>query len=94
MVFRIDLDSRGRLVYDESRLNVVMWPYAAPTPTRIVASIDPVWAQHYEPYLPGLSTYAQLMRQAGEPNVIPTTPALQISGIPDGQQVNWLFLKD
>ncbi|MHC4545856.1 MAG: hypothetical protein ACYSYL_15280 [Planctomycetota bacterium] len=91
--FGIDLDSRGRPVYDESRLHVVTWPYATLPPTRIVAAKDPVWAQYYEPYLPGLRAYAQLMRQAGEPNVTPSTPALPISGIPDGRQVNWLFPK-
>jgi hypothetical protein len=26
--FGIDIDSRGQLVYDESRLHAVMWPYA------------------------------------------------------------------
>jgi hypothetical protein len=31
------------------------------------------------------------MRQAGEPNVMCSTPGLPISGIPDGRQVNWLF---
>jgi len=70
----------------------VKWPYSILPPTRIVAAKDPVWAQHYEPYLPGLTAYAQLLRQAGgEPNVTPSTPGLPISGIPDGQQVYWLF---
>jgi hypothetical protein len=91
--FGIDLDSRGNPVYDESRLHVVTWPYATIPPTRIVAAKDPVWAQYYEPYLPGLADYAKLVRQAGEPNVICSTPGLQISGIPDGRQVNWVFPK-
>ena len=91
--FGVDLDSSGQVIYDESRLHMVTWPYSILPPTRIVAIKDPVWEQHYEPYLPGLSAYAQLLQQVGEPNVTPSTPALQISGIPDGQQVYWLFPK-
>jgi hypothetical protein len=90
--FGIDLNSRGEPVYDESRLHFVKWPIATASPTRVVAIKDPIWTQYYEPYLPRLQAYARLMQQAGdEPNVTPSTPALQINGIPDGNQVNWLF---
>jgi len=91
--FGIDLNSRGQPVYDESRLHVVKWPYATPPPTRVVTIRDPVWEQHYEPYLGDLRAYAKLMLQAGEPNVMSSSPALQISGIPDGGEVSWRFPK-
>jgi len=89
--FGVDLNSRGEPIYDESRLYVVTWPYAKAPPTRIVAEKDPVWEQFYEPYLPALSAYARLMRQAGEPNVICSSAGIPISGIPNGGNVQWYF---
>ncbi|MBW8041330.1 MAG: hypothetical protein FVQ85_15195 [Planctomycetes bacterium] len=90
--FGIDLNSSGEPVYDPSRLHIVLWPFIqSPPQTRTVVATDPVWLQYYEPYLPALSAYAELIREAGEPNVISSSPALQISGIPDGQQVFWRF---
>jgi len=92
--FGIDLNSSGQPVYDESRLHFVKWPLCTDTPTRNVAVKDPIWDQFYLPYIPPLQAYARLMQQSGgEPNVTPSTPALQIRGIPDGNQVNWLFPK-
>ncbi|MHC4309087.1 MAG: hypothetical protein ACYSSN_04005 [Planctomycetota bacterium] len=92
--FGIDLDSSGQPDYDGSRLHIVKWPVATSSPTKNVAIKDPIWDQYYEPYIAPLQAYARLMQQAGdEPNVIPSTPALQLRGIPDGNQVKWLFPK-
>jgi len=93
--FGVDLDSGGQPLYDASRLHLVPWLFVqAPPQLDPVMTTDPVWAQHYEPYIPLLKTYAKLLHQAGgEPNVTPSTPGLPIDGIPDGQQVNWLFPK-
>jgi hypothetical protein len=92
--FGIDLNSRGQPIYDESRLHFVKWPLCTDKPTRVVATKDPIWEQFYLPYIPSLKTYAKLIQQTGgEPNITPSTPGLQISGIPDGNQVNWRFPK-
>ncbi|UCG49288.1 MAG: hypothetical protein JSU94_05790, partial [Phycisphaerales bacterium] len=92
--FGIDLDSGGQPDYDGSRLHIVKWPVATSSPTKNVAIKDPIWDQYYEPYIAPLQAYARLMQQSGdEPNVTPSTAALQIRGIPDGDQVSWRFPK-
>jgi hypothetical protein len=92
--FGVDLDSGRQPVYDASRLHLVPWLFVqAPPQLDPVVTSDPMWERFYLPYRGALKTYAQLMLQVGEPNVTPSTPSLQISGIPDGQQVNWLFPK-
>ncbi|MHC4085331.1 MAG: hypothetical protein ACYSU5_09025 [Planctomycetota bacterium] len=94
--FGVDLNSRGEPIYDKSRLHLVPWLFVkAPPQYDPVMTSDPMWEQHYEPYIPALKTYAKLVRQAGgEPNVTPSTPGLPLSGIPDGNEVNWLFPKE
>ena len=93
--FGVDLDSGGQPIYDASRLHLVPWLFVqAPPQFDPVMTEDPIWEQFYRPYIPPLKTYAKLLHQAGgEPNVTPSTPGLPIGGIPDGQQVNWLFPK-
>ena len=93
--FGVDLDSGGQPLYDASRLHLVPWLFVqAPPQFDPVMTEDPIWEQFYRPYIPPLKTYAKLLHQAGgEPNVTPSTPGLPIGGIPDGQQVNWLFPK-
>lgn len=93
--FGIDLDSSGQPLYDASRLHLVPWLFVkAPPQLDPVMTTDPIWEQHYEPHIPPLKTYAKLLLQAGgEPNVTLSTPGLPISGIPDGNEVNWLFPK-
>lgn len=93
--FGVDLDSAGQPIYDASRLHLVPWLFVkAPPQVHPVMTTDPMWEQHYEPYIPALKTYAKLLRQAGgEPNVMTSSGALQLRGIPDGNEVNWRFTK-
>ena len=91
--FGIDLNSRGQPIYDTSRLHWVHYQFVAVgPPTWPVVAKDPVWEQ-YKKRIPRLVGYAKMLHEIGEPNVTCSSPKLEISGIPDGQNTQWYFPK-
>ena len=91
--FGIDLNSRGHLIYDASRLHRVFYPVIHGGPqTWAVYTKDPIW-QWYQQRASKLTAYAKLMRATGEPNVVCSDPTLKIDKLPDGQTTQWYFPK-
>jgi len=91
--FGIDLNSRGQLIYDESRLHSVFHPgIAIRPPIWPILPKDPDW-DRYRPVIPRLIAYADLLREKGGPDIKCLPPELNFTGIPDGLQVQWDFPK-
>ncbi|UCG49543.1 MAG: hypothetical protein JSU94_07135 [Phycisphaerales bacterium] len=89
--FGIDLDARGELIYDESRLYELAYPYAIEGPqTKPVVVDDPNW-DSYAANIPDIVGYAQRLADKGGPTATASSPAVTVRGIPDNNSISWRF---
>ena len=84
--FGVDLDSRGRPIYTESKLHWVTVRETRVWVPRYPKVRDPVWDKYFEPLVKELVRYAKLVRRG--PRV--TGEGFSPKGIPDSRN-KWVF---
>ncbi|MBN1817167.1 MAG: hypothetical protein JW828_07375, partial [Sedimentisphaerales bacterium] len=91
--FGVDLDADGNPIYDESRLHYVLHSNLQIVPVEFVNVLDKEW-EIYARRIPLLRGYATLLNEQGGPKLTCSAPRIQVTTIPDGNDVKWYFPMD